>query len=101
MYVSVRGCVQVLEGWRDHQRSQNNISENYRWNGKHMHIYLTPGKTLDARDWNDPEDLTGDEMECGIVKILPHIDMLAADGSRVIGWLASQTDMLADDWMEV
>ena len=29
MYVSVRGCVQVLEGWRDHQRSQNNISENY------------------------------------------------------------------------
>ena len=71
------------------------------WNGKHMHIYLTPGKTLDAKDWNEPEDLTGDEEEFGVVKILPHIDMLAADGSRVIGWLASQTDMLAEDWMEV
>lgn len=71
------------------------------WNGKRMHIYLTPGKILDARDWDDPEDLTEGEMEFEIVKILPHIDMLAANGSRVIGWLASQTDMLADDWMEV
>lgn len=25
-------------------------------------------------------------------------DMRAADGTMVIGWLASQTDMLADDW---
>lgn len=71
------------------------------WNGKGAHIYLTQGRTIDAKDWNEPEDLTGDEEEYGIVKILPHIDMLASDGSRVIGWLASQTDMLADDWMEV
>lgn len=27
--------------------------------------------------------------------------MRAADGSMVIGWLASQTDMLAEDWMIV
>ena len=33
------------------------------------------------------------------VRLLPHIDMRAADGSMVIGWLASQTDMLAEDWM--
>lgn len=71
------------------------------WNGKHMHMHLAPGKTLDAKDWNDPEDSTGDEEEFGVVKILPHIDMSAADGSRVIGWLAGQTDMLADDRMEV
>jgi hypothetical protein len=32
------------------------------------------------------------------VKICPHIDMKAADGSYVVGWLASQTDMLAEDW---
>lgn len=30
-----------------------------------------------------------------------HIDMRAADGSLVIGWLASQTDMLATDWQIV
>jgi hypothetical protein len=27
--------------------------------------------------------------------------MKAADGSIVIGWLASQTDMLAEDWVVV
>ncbi|MNF17043.1 hypothetical protein D3C80_2203490 [compost metagenome] len=31
-------------------------------------------------------------------KINGHIDMFAADGSIVVGWLASQTDMLAEDW---
>jgi hypothetical protein len=37
----------------------------------------------------------------GEVTICPHIDMKAADGSLVIGWLASQTDMLAEDWIVV
>lgn len=32
------------------------------------------------------------------VKICPHIDMKSADGSYVVGWLASQADMLAEDW---
>ncbi len=35
------------------------------------------------------------------IKIGAHIDMLAADGSVVVGWLASQTDMLAEDWVIV
>ena len=29
------------------------------------------------------------------------IEMRAADGTMVVGWLASQTDMLADDWQVV
>lgn len=33
------------------------------------------------------------------VNICAHIDMKAADGSYVVGWLASQTDMLAEDWI--
>jgi hypothetical protein len=33
--------------------------------------------------------------------INPHIDMKTATGEMQPGWLASQTDMLADDWMEV
>ena len=32
------------------------------------------------------------------IRIGAHLDMRAADGSLVIGWLASQTDMLAEDW---
>ena len=27
-----------------------------------------------------------------------HIDMRTADGSIVVRWLASQTDMLSNDW---
>lgn len=32
---------------------------------------------------------------------VPYFAMYAADGGWVPGWLASQTDMLADDWMIV
>ena len=35
------------------------------------------------------------------VKFTSYLCMKAADGSIVNGWLASQTDMLAKDWVEV
>lgn len=35
------------------------------------------------------------------VTIMPHIDMKAADDTYVVGWLASQIDMLAEDWVKV
>ena len=35
------------------------------------------------------------------VLVRAHINMKAADDSIVIGWLASQTDMLSDDWQIV
>lgn len=37
----------------------------------------------------------------GTAKVTPFITMKAADGSIVMGWLASQTDMLAEDWLVV
>lgn len=33
-----------------------------------------------------------------VVDINPHIDMFTAQGTMQPGWLASQADMLADDW---
>lgn len=51
------------------------------WNGKGMFIYLTVVSECDPT-----------------VKINPHIDMKSADDSIVIGWLASQTDIISDDW---
>lgn len=71
------------------------------WNGRGMFVYLTPGSIVEAENWNEPNTLTEDEATVGVVKILPRIDMYAADGSRVIGWLASQTDMLSDDWVRL
>lgn len=57
------------------------------WNGKGMYIYMSEGQNIDINDKT--------------VKFNPHIDMKAADDSIVIGWLASQTDILAEDWMIV
>lgn len=51
------------------------------WNGKGMYIYITFGSQCDENR-----------------KINPHIDMKAANDSIVIGWLGSQTDILAEDW---
>lgn len=69
------------------------------WNGKNMYVYLTVGHPVPTDEWNG--FMTHEEGERGVILIQPHIDMYTARGERVIGWLASQTDMLADDWEEV
>ena len=66
------------------------------WNGKGMFLTLQNGSEVEGNNMrNEPaKKYYGD---CK-VKICPHIDMKAADGSYVVGWIASQTDMLAEDW---
>lgn len=66
------------------------------WNGKGMFLTLQNGSTVDGNLMrNEPaKNFYGDSK----VHIAPHIDMKAADGTYVVGWLASQTDMLAEDW---
>lgn len=72
------------------------------WNGKGMWLALTPGSICmpeQARAGAARAYIEAEAPEA--IGICSHIDMRAADGSLVIGWLASQTDMLADDWTEV
>ncbi len=66
------------------------------WNGEGMFLTLQAGSTVDGTMMrNEPaKNYYGDSK----VHIAPHIDMKAADGTYVVGWLASQTDMLAEDW---
>lgn len=75
------------------------------WNGKGMWIALTPGSAFEARHAKCGHAAAKRADELGFpeaeVVLLPHIDMRAADGSMVVGWLASQTDMLAEDWAVV
>ena len=76
------------------------------WNGKGMWIYKVSGKQVPIDRWGNKSDkgsqfVTEKEKQDGYVTILPHIDMHTADGKRCIGWLASQTDVLADDWVVV
>jgi hypothetical protein len=67
--------------------------EREGWNGKGMFIYLVPGSTFNV---NRPP-LLGIYPEGTPIVYRPHIDMRTADGSCV-PWLASQTDILANDW---
>lgn len=66
------------------------------WNGKGMYIFLVPGSTFTV---NRPP-LSEIHPEGTEINYQPHIDMYTADGT-VVPWLASQSDLLATDWMRV
>lgn len=71
------------------------------WNGKGMFIYLTPGSTIPKHHLR-PETADALSVTMGPTATFnSHIDMKTADGTIAIGWLASQMDMLAEDWMIV
>ena len=68
------------------------------WNGKGMWLILVPGTPrMDMREGSAYHKAGVHTSE-----ILPHIDMYTvnAEGRRAMlpGWLASQSDMLAEDW---
>lgn len=59
------------------------------WNGKGMWIGL-------CREWNG----SGLNVEGSDFRMLPFIYMRTAQAD-LVPWLASQTDMLADDWLVI
>jgi len=77
------------------------------WNGKGMYCIYVDGSKVELKlgtPYHNALTNNGAEMmqEGAKIEILPHIDMWTtnAEGRRAFlpGWLASQTDMLADDW---
>lgn len=73
------------------------------WNGKGMFLFLLPGGIIPKAAIHDPglrkvidAEVPGDTFEG-----LPSIRMFTADKKVLTGWLASQTDLLADDWQVV
>lgn len=66
------------------------------WNGKGMFIFLVPGSSFKVN--RPPLDVI--YKKGTVIRYHPHIDMKTADG-QIVPWLASQTDLLADDWMRV
>lgn len=70
------------------------------WNGKGMWLALScnGSKQVSARNFWSHHNANHAEMCGGKATVLPSITMKTADGSILMGWLASQTDMLADDW---
>lgn len=67
------------------------------WNGKGMFlIYIAGTPNVEPREGTPYAALSVSPN--GVVTINPHIDMKTATGEMQPGWLASQTDMLANDW---
>lgn len=59
------------------------------WNGKGMYLFLADGQDLTSC-------LSSGDFQCA-----SSVCMKTAQNNICVGWLASQADMLADDWMFV
>lgn len=70
------------------------LAQRQGWNGKKMFIYLVPGSVFQV----NRAPLNKIYPEGTTIDYCPHIDMKTADG-KCVPWLASQTDILADDWL--
>jgi len=77
------------------------------WNGKGMFLIRAGGYKVEADNVKPNGPINAEFLKRrGLthLEILPHIDMwtVNAEGRQayLAGWLASQSDMLADDWME-
>lgn len=63
------------------------------WNGKGQFLYLINGESFEYRVYAD--------MSCLLDKDLMHSDVIAiytTNNVIQVGWLASQSDMLCEDW---
>jgi len=72
------------------------------WNGRGMYLWLMPAATVKAEWCREPHlkqiaEANGGEVEClGSIRMFT----VNAQGRRAVltGWLASQADILAEDW---
>lgn len=88
------------------------------WNGKGMFVFMRPADEINietvvdkikslpqtVKDFylQDIVDGEGNRLPIDFgdnVKFTAYLCMKAADGTIVNGWLASQTDMLSEDWV--
>ena len=76
------------------------------WNGRGMYIFMRPGDTLREAFIPQVKSLPATvkrdlEARNEDIVFTAYLCMKAADGTIVNGWLASQTDLLAEDWIAV
>lgn len=85
-------------GWAIHAIKQGKRVARAGWNGKGMYLWLLPAAMVKA-EWCREEHLKAlAEDNGGEIEALGSIRMITADKKVLTGWLASQTDMLSEDW---
>ena len=93
-------------GWAVDQLKVGKKVARSGWNGKGMWIVLMDGMKLPPFNSQVPGKKVNDRTARWIgedtpLETLPYIAMWTADQKWLPGWLASQTDMLAEDWAVV
>ena len=84
-------------GWAlDRMKHGFRVARN-GWNGKGMYIWLV-GYARVEKSWVKDAGLLEAIGDRDSIECLGFIRMKTADGKILSGWLASQTDMLANDW---
>ena len=68
------------------------------WNGKGMFVWHMPAITVPAEWCKEPGLKKLAEENGGSIQCNGTLRMYCADKTVTTGWLASQTDLLADDW---
>lgn len=68
------------------------------WNGKGMYLWILPAASVNAEWCKEPHLKELAEQNGGEVECLGSVRMKTADGKVLTGWLASQTDILSEDW---
>lgn len=71
------------------------------WNGKDMYLWLLPAAMVKAEWCREAHLKEVAEANGGEIEALGSIRMMTADRKVLTGWLASQTDVLAEDWVVV
>jgi hypothetical protein len=91
--VNIGGAVQALKAGERVARAG--------WNGKGMWLALSCNGTRlvpAAQFWSPRNAEYAAGQKGAVATVLPCITMKTASGEILMGWLASQTDLLADDW---
>jgi Protein of unknown function (DUF2829) len=78
-----------------HIKAGNRVAR-INWNGKGMFLFFVNGSNFTV----NREPLLSIFGEGAQVSYRPHIDMKTADG-EIVPWVASQSDLLCDDWVLV
>ena len=94
MSEEIEGNVGNDFGWALRQIKSGQRVAREGWNGKGMFLFLVPGSRFVV---NRPP-LLGIYPEGTVINYHSHIDLRTVQG-YVVPWLASQVDILSDDWV--
>ena len=80
---------------------EGNLMARKGWNGKNMFIWMKPEFEIKTEFCKDPILKKIADDNGGSITGLPTICMKTADNKILTGWIASQTDIFAEDWFVV